>query len=53
MSINYKIKIVYDFDERVYRVFVDGMKDIEGFGNTEQEAVEDFNKRINYLTKGE
>ena len=41
MSLNYKIKIIYDMEEHEYVVFVEGI-DVEGFGQTEQEAIEDF-----------
>lgn len=38
----FPIKIVYDIDEQAYRVFVDGIKNIEGFGSTESEALDNF-----------
>lgn len=42
----FKIKIVFDFDEGLYRVFVDGIKELEGRGDTEVKAIADF--FINY-----
>lgn len=41
MGLKLPIKIVYDFDEEIYYVFVEQLS-IEGSGITEQEAVADF-----------
>ena len=50
----YSIKIIYDTEDRQYVVFVDGMKGIEGFGQTEAEAIEDFNVILKQkLSEGE
>jgi predicted RNase H-like HicB family nuclease len=38
----FKIKIVFDFDENEYVVFVSELGGIEGRGATEQEAIENF-----------
>lgn len=38
----FKIKIIFDFDEGLYKVFVDGIKDLEGHGETEIQAISDF-----------
>ncbi len=46
MSLNYKIKIVYDFDEGHYIVFVDGISNIEGYGQTEQDAIQNFKQLL-------
>lgn len=45
-NLSYKIKIVFDIIEKQYIVFVDGIKNIQGFGDTEQEAIDDFNKTL-------
>lgn len=36
------IKIVWDFDEKEYVVFVEGMTGIEGRGSSEKEAIGNF-----------
>jgi predicted RNase H-like HicB family nuclease len=36
------IKIVYLVDEQEYCVFVDGLKGIEGRGESEEDAIDDF-----------
>ena len=46
MSLNYKIKIVYDFEESQYVIFVYGIRDIEGYGQTEEEALKDFEEQF-------
>jgi predicted RNase H-like HicB family nuclease len=38
-----KIKMIYDFDEDQYVVFVEGIVGLEGVGKSEQEAIENFN----------
>lgn len=46
MAMKFPVKISFDFDENEYVVFVDGIKGIEGHGQTEQEAIDDFYKRL-------
>lgn len=46
MPLKLNVKIVFDFDEDCYRVFIDELKGIEGFGQTEQEALDDFYERL-------
>jgi predicted RNase H-like HicB family nuclease len=38
----FPIKIVYNFEDSEYMVFVDGIKGLEGYGSTEEEAIADF-----------
>ena len=47
----YPIKIVWDFDESEYIVFIEGISGIEGRGPTEQEAIEDFNENYDKALK--
>lgn len=39
---NFKIKIAMDFDDGGYIVFVDGIPELEGHGDTEVKAIMDF-----------
>lgn len=45
----FKVKIIYDTDESQYIVFIDGIRGIEGYGDTEQEAINDFTNRYELL----
>ena len=45
------IKIVFNIDDSEYCVFVDGIRDIIGYGSTEEEALNDFYKTLHKLTK--
>jgi predicted RNase H-like HicB family nuclease len=40
------IKIVYDAEEKEYVVFVDGLRGLEGHGETEEDAIADFHKCV-------
>lgn len=42
----FKIKIIFNIVDQEYIVFVDGINNIEGYGSTEQEAIEDFEKNL-------
>ena len=46
MPLRLDVKIVFDFDEDCYRVFIDGIKNVEGIGQTEPEAIEDFYAKL-------
>ncbi|NCP97779.1 hypothetical protein GW796_06000 [archaeon] len=39
---NLKIKITFDYDEKLYYVFVDEIKELYGEGETEEKAFLDF-----------
>ena len=47
----YPIRIVYDHEEHEYLVFIGGISNIEGHGETEKEAIEDFRKNYEMLMK--
>lgn len=46
-----KIKIVFNVDDGEYCVFADGIRDIIGYGATEEDALNDFFRTLHKLTK--
>jgi predicted RNase H-like HicB family nuclease len=46
-----KIKIVFNVEDDEYCVFVDGIRDITGYGTTEEEALNNFYATLHKLTK--
>jgi len=45
------IKIIYNTEDNEYCIFVDGIRDIVGYGATEEEALNDFYRTLHKLTK--
>jgi predicted RNase H-like HicB family nuclease len=53
MSLKYKVKVIFLAEDNEYVCFVDGMKGITGYGDTEHEAIEDFEKALEIISSCE
>lgn len=49
MSLKYKVKVVFVAEDDEYVCFIEGMKGVEGYGSTEYEAIEDFQRQLERL----
>lgn len=47
--LKYKIKIIFDFDEDEFVVFASGLEGLEGRGETEESAINDFREKYERL----